>query len=63
MQMMHISVVKPFPMLCIKIQRTETLYLTCLYDESMCISASLLSLEVKVKVSGGTQLMSGIYHL
>ena len=29
MQMMHISFVKSFPMLFIKIQRTKTLYLTC----------------------------------
>ena len=37
MQMMHISFVKPFPMLFIKIQSAETLYLTCFYNESTCI--------------------------
>ena len=47
---MHNSFVKPFPMLFIKIQSTETLYLTCFYNESTYVySASLLSLEVKVK--------------
>ena len=37
MQMMHISFVKPFPMLFIRIQSTETLYLICFYKESTCI--------------------------
>ena len=41
--MMHISFVKPFPILFIKIQSTETLYLTCFYNESTYVySASLL---------------------